>query len=117
MAETLSLRDRIKEYQNEILAGNLQPQRTSEILLDISALLGNINDEITKRVMEYNSILLDLYTEEETANRAKIRADITPEYKAMRDAINTEKVAVELIRSLKYRLRTMDEEMRHGNVF
>jgi hypothetical protein len=106
----MTIREIIKGKQNEILKGNLLPQRASEILVELSALVGNLNDEITKRDMEYNKILLDYYDQETTANRAKIKAGTTPEYEAMRRARNTKDLAIELIRSLKYFLKAFEEE-------
>ena len=105
-----TIREIITENQNEILKGNLLPQRAAEIMTELSAVIGNLNDEITKRDMEYNKVLLEWYDKESTANRAKIRANITPEYEAMRMARNTKELAVELIRSLKYFLKSAEEE-------
>lgn len=117
MPEELTIRERIQSYQNEILAGSLMPQRASEILTEISALLGNINEQIKNCDIAYNKVLLGFYETEEKANRAKIKADISPEYEAMRDARNVEKVATELIKSLKYLLRSMENEFRQGGSF
>lgn len=105
----------INNYQSEILSGNLLPNRASEMLTEISALLGNINDEITKRDMEYNQVLLECLEKEKSANKAKIVAGTTESYKSMRDARNTEKVATEIIRSLKYYLKAKEEEYIQSN--
>jgi hypothetical protein len=112
-----SIREIIQSHQNEILKGNLVPSRAAEILNELSAVLGNLNDEITKRDIEYNKVLLVCYDKEETANRAKIQANITPEYESMRTARNTKELAVELIRSLKYYLRSSEQEMREAGRF
>lgn len=111
----MTIRERIQQYQGEALKGNLLPGRAAEILTELSALLGNINDEITSRTMSYNKHLLDCMESEKSANRAKIKAGTHETYKMMRDAINTEKVAVELIRALKYFLKNKEEEFKHGN--
>lgn len=113
----MTIRERITNYQNEILKGDLLPVRASEILTEISALLGNINDEITKRDMEYNQVLLKSLENEKSANKAKIVAGTTEEYKTMRDARNTEKVAIELIRAIKYYIKTKEEEYKQGGNF
>lgn len=115
MNQELTIRERISSYQSEILKGNLLPARAAEILTEMSALLGNINEEITQRDIAYNKVLLDKLESEKSANKAKIMAGITPEYEAMRVARNTEKVAIEVIRSLKYFLRTQEEELRQSS--
>ena len=111
----MNIRERIQSYQSEILAGNLLPVRASEILTELSALLGNISEEIMQRDVAYNKVLLSYLEVEKSANRAKIKSDITPEYEAMRTARNAEKVAVEMIRSLKYLLKAQQEEFRQSN--
>jgi len=109
-----TIRERIQDYQEEILRGDLPPTRAAEILTEISALLGSCNEEITKRDMEYNKILLEWYDKETTANRAKIRANTTPEYEAMRTARNIKELAIELIRSLKFFLKAKEDEFKSG---
>ena len=50
------IRDQIKKIQNEVKdAKDLFPARASELLMTLSALLGNINDEIRDAEMAYNN--------------------------------------------------------------
>jgi hypothetical protein len=105
----------IKSLQDEILQGELTPQRASEILVNISALLGNFNDDIRKADIAFNRILLDCYNKEAKANRAKILAETTPEYEAKRIARDIKDLAIELIGSLKYLIRSQGQEYRDGN--
>ena len=109
-----SIREMIREYENEILKGDLLPIRASEMLIEMSALLGNVLDKITETEMLYNQVLLKNYDSEKTANRAKIKSEITDEFKNMRDAKNTEKVLLEVIRGLKYFLRMKEDEYKAG---
>lgn len=105
-----TIRDRITNYQNEILKGNLMPPRAAEMLTELSALIGNLNDRITETDMAYNQKLLECYNTQETVNRAKIIANTSQEYKDMRDARNTKELAIEIIRSLKYLLKSRQDE-------
>ena len=114
MEKEITIRERVMNIQNEILAGNLLPARTSEMLVELSAIFGNINDEIRIRDVEYNKVLLHFYETEEKANRAKIMAETSEEYNAKRVARDTKELTVELIRSLKYFLRSSEEEYRSG---
>ena len=106
-----TLRETIQDIQNEILSKDLLPDRTAELLTIISALYGNILDQIKDTEMAYNKVLLFHLDEEKTANRAKIKAEITQEYSNLKDAINTEKVAIQLIRSLGKFLRVKENEI------
>lgn len=105
-----TIRDRINAYQSEILQGDLLPERASIILNELSSLYGNILDRIKDTEMIYNKILLKYLDEEQKANRAKIRAEISQEYADMKDATNTEKVTIQMIRSLSKFLKVKENE-------
>jgi len=91
---------------------DLQPDRAAELLNRLTALLGNVNDQIREADIAYAGVLLRHLDGEEAANRAKIRAETTPEYQRKREARDTKELAVELCRSLKYYLKSKQEEMR-----
>lgn len=110
----MTIRDLIKERQSEVSSIDLLPDRASEILKELSSLLGNINDEIRKRDVEYNLVLLKALKSEEKASHAKIWAETTPEYIAKREARDTREVAIEMIRGLKYFLKAKEDEYRLG---
>lgn len=54
----MTIREHIKQIQLEIGKGELQPQRMAELLQIISAIKGNIRDEIKEADLEYNVKLL-----------------------------------------------------------
>ena len=94
--------------------GELYPQRAAKILTELSAMLGNICDQIRTTDIVYNKKLLECYKKEEKANRAKILAETTQEYSDKMEARDTKEVVMEMIRSLKYYLRSREEEYREG---
>ncbi len=106
----MTIREHIMGYQNEILKGNLLPQRAAEILTEIAALIGNINVQIMETEISYNLVLKRCFDSEKTANRAKIEAGTTQEFREMREARNTKELAIEMMRSLKYLLKAMEDE-------
>lgn len=110
----VTIRERISEYQNEILKGDLLPDRAAEILTEISALLGNINDRIKDCDIAYSRVLLKHLETQEKANRAKIVAETSHEYEEKRTARDTKELAIEMMRSLKYFLRGKEDELRAG---
>jgi hypothetical protein len=113
----MNIRDLIRRYNEEILNHDLTPDRASEILVEVSALVGNINDEIKKTEMAYNNLLLSYLESEPKANRAKIKVDCSPENESKIEARNTMMSADYLIKSLKYYLRTKESEYKHsGNM-
>lgn len=108
-----TVRGFIREIQVEIReTADLQPDRAAELLTRLTSLIGNCNDEIREADAEYATVLLKHLESEEAANRAKIRAETTAEYSRKREARDTKELAVELVRSLKYFLRSKEEEMR-----
>ena len=108
----MSVRDLVTAIQIELRDTDVQPERAAQLLPKLTALLGNINAEIRVADMEYAGVLLKCLESEEAASRAKIRAEISPEYQRKREARDTKELAVELCRSLKYALRANEEEMR-----
>jgi hypothetical protein len=99
-------------YQREIRTSDLTPQRSAELLLKLTALLGNCQAEIVDRDADYAGVLLALLMSGGKANRAKIEAETTPAYQYRQEARNTFVLVQELCRSLKYAINVATEEMR-----
>ena len=78
----------------------------------MTALLGNCADQIREADAEYGVTLLAFLDSEKKANRARIRAEISPEYRRKQEARDTKELVQELARSLKYYLRAKQEEYR-----
>lgn len=110
MAETV--RGLVTGIQHEVRTTELHPSRAAELLVQLTALIGNCNDEIRIADSDYADILLMALESSEKANRAKIRAETTPAYRRKREARDTKELVVELVRSLKYLLRSAEQEMR-----
>lgn len=108
----MSVRELIKAMQREVRDTDLQPDRAAELLTKLSALIGNTNDEIREADMDYHVVLLKHYEGEEAANRAKIRAQTTPEYLRAREAKDTKELVLEMTRSLKYFLKAKEDELK-----
>ena len=108
----MTVRELVREIQKEVRDSDLLPDRAAHLLTMLTALMGNCNDEIRDADMAYASVLLRHLEGEEAANRAKIRAEISPEYQRKREARDTKELVVELVRSLKYYLKAQAEEMR-----
>lgn len=107
-----TVRDLLRAAQVDIRKGDLTPGRASDLLAELTSLLSTVLEEIRHADMEYAQVLLLCLNTEDAANRAKVRAQVTPEYARMREARDTQTVLVELIRSLKIILKAQTEEMR-----
>jgi hypothetical protein len=56
-------------------------------------------------------VLLGCLQGNEAANRARIRAEVTPQFERFREAQNTAILVLEMIRSAKTYLKSLDQEM------
>lgn len=110
--EAPSIRERIRKIQGELRDGALTPDLTRESLVTLTALMGNVNDEQRAADHEYKLVLLSCLQSDEAANRARIRAEVTPQYQRAREAKDTRDLVIEMIRSCKAYLRSLDQEMQ-----
>ena len=108
----MSVREMVWNMQGEILKGDLLPMRAAELLMRLTALMGNAATEIRERDAIYANVLLALLKASTKASHAKIEAETTDAFKRRQEARDTKELIVELTRSLKYLLRTAEEEMR-----
>ena len=101
----------VESYQTRVFKGNLPGQEAAEILLELSALLGNINHEIRERQQKYIQAYRELLNMESTVARARIISMATPEWLSLQEAKDEKEVTLELIRSLKFYLRNLKDEL------
>ena len=108
----MSIRARIKTIQKELRDGALTPDMARESLVQLTALLGNVNDEQRAADHDYKLVLMGALSTEGKANRARMVAETTPAYARAREAKDTAQLVVEMIRSCRAFLRSLDEELR-----
>lgn len=111
----ITVRGLVRLIQVEVRdSSDLQPDRAAELLNQLASLLGNCSDAIREADAAYAAVLLKYLESTEAANRAKIRAETTPEYQRKREARDTKELAKELIGTLKYFLRAKQDEYRYA---
>ena len=108
----LTVRERVKAIQRELLTGDVVPARARELLMTLTSLLGNCTTEVTRADAAFTAVLAKELDLDGKANRARIRAELSEEYAARQEARATHTLVVELVRSLKIILRSVEEEMR-----
>jgi hypothetical protein len=107
-----TIRDMLRKLQIEAKDLDLPPHRMADMLVQLTSLYANVIEEVRESEFAYKAVLFGQLDTEEAASRAKIRAENTDAYRRMRTAKDTERVTLELIRSLKVALRTKHEELR-----
>jgi len=107
-----TIRQLVSEIEAEVRETELLPNRAAELQTRLSALLGNVNRELTDADLAYKRVLLDALSRHAKANRAHIEAETSAEYRRFREARDVKDTGLELIRSLRAFLRNAAEEMR-----
>ena len=107
-----SVRDRVHAIQVELRDGDVRPDRAREALIELTSLLGNCIVEFSDAEIAYTQVLAQALETESKANRARIRAALSPEFRRRQEARALQTLVVELIRSLRATLRSIDEELR-----
>lgn len=106
-----SVRERVKTIQTELRSGDVVPARARELLMTLTSLLGNCQVELSRTDAAYTVVLARELAVDQKATHAKIRAELSPEYHARQEARDVHTLVVELMRSLKTILRSIEVEM------
>jgi len=110
-----TVREMIGAIQRETLSpADLTPDRAAELLMRLAALLSNVAEEIRYSDAEYAVTLLHYLDTEKKANRARIRAEISAEFRRKQEARDTKELVTELSRSLKYFLKVKQDEYQQS---
>lgn len=103
---------KIEKIRQSIATGDLPASVAAEHLNELSALLGNVNSNIRIADLAYSKKLYLCLEEEEKANKAKIKAEISEEYQTARRQKDIKELVVEMMRSLKYYIRSREDEYK-----
>jgi hypothetical protein len=108
----MSTNQRLAQIQAELLQDDAGPQMARRHLVTLTAMWGDFANATTEAEIVYAGIERDFLMAHEASNRAAAYARATPEYARLRRAKSDEKFVLELIRSCKATMRSIDEEMR-----
>jgi hypothetical protein len=106
-----SVREMVHDAQRELLKGDPTPAMSRDLLVRLTSLLGNVMVEQREADAAYLVVLDAALTEHSKANRARIKAEATPEFARKREAHDTRTLLVEMIRTLKANQRSLSDEM------
>ena len=102
----------VKRIQGDLRDGALTPDMARESLVTLTALLGNCSEAYRHAELAYKPVLLASLNAHSKANRARIEAECSPHYAALREAQDTVKAVQQMIVTCRAYLRSLDEEMR-----
>lgn len=109
-----SIRGMITKLQEEVRDKDISMQRAGEIVYELTALLGNVNEELKSRQMIYNKCLARCMDESPSVARAKIVSETTPEYEELLAVKGTKELVIEMIRGLKYYIKSKLDEYKES---
>lgn len=104
--------ERLAAIQADLLQADVSPQIARKHLITLTALWGDFKTAATAAEIAYKHVRGACRATHDTAKDAEIAADSTQEYAAMRKAKDDEVFCLELIRSCKAAMKSIDEEMR-----
>jgi hypothetical protein len=108
----VTIRERIKAIQVRLRDGAPTPALAREAVMALTALAGNVADEERAAESDYKLVLNAQMEKYEKANRARIAAETTPEYRRWREAHDTAKLVDQMVISCRGYLRSLSDEMR-----
>jgi len=111
-AVTLSIRDRIKVIQTQVVTSALTPSEVRDNLILLTGLFGNVLDEHREADAAYHLLVASYVEGGDAVNRAEIRASTSAQYARAREAKDAERLVLEMIRGAKTFLQSLDTEMR-----
>jgi len=107
-----SIRELMKQAEQEIRQPILTIGHAADLLMRLTSLLNTCAAEIREADLAYNTTLLGLLEGGEAAVRARVRASTLPEYARQQEARDTQKALIEMVRALKYFLKSREDEVR-----
>lgn len=97
----MTVRQRIAAIHAEQLKGGTTPIQAAQWQATLGALVGNVLEEIREAEAAYHVVFAGLLDAEGKANRATIRAQMTDEWKRLREAKDTLKLIESMTAGLK----------------
>lgn len=114
---TVTVLKLINDIRTEMIDDHsVDAYQASDRLLRLTALLGNINEEIQGAETEYIAVLNSLIDDDPklAVEKVKIKAQSSEAYQHLQSSKRTYDMCVELIQALKYRIRVFQNEERES---
>ena len=110
----MTIREQIIQYKDKLSSKKeLTPEDASKILVELTAIWGNVNSNLIDAQMDFNKIKLKYLDEGTSVAKAEIKAQISDEYKWYQEVKGYSELVKEMIRGLKYYLRACQDELNN----
>jgi hypothetical protein len=108
----MTLSERLAQIQADLLQPDVGPQIARRHLVTLTAMWGDFKTAATEADLKFRHVRGACRATHASAKDAEIAAESTAEYAAFRRAKDEEAFVLELIRSCKAAMKSIDEEMR-----
>lgn len=108
----MTIRERIRAIQARMRDNVVTPEQARDFETALTGLLGNVTDEVLEADHGYKLVFLKAFDAVGKQNRARVIADASPEGQRLAEAKATQVLVLEMIRTLRSRLRSLSDEMR-----
>lgn len=109
----MTVREHVRAAQKELAQGTPELFRARMLYAELTALTGNIQDELRAAEAAYTAHLLACLETEGKANRATIKSQTSPEWARKREAEDTLTLCERMVKTLDRLLFSMNLEMKH----
>ena len=107
--------DKIRDIDIEKLASENNVVGVGQKISELAQLMSRINTELSSRQWAYNLKVKFCYEglEKKSVALAKMEAESSTEWKDLRDCVALKESILEMLKSLKYLARSLQEEYKH----
>lgn len=107
----MTIKERINDYRNQLQdMSEVTNEKANRILVELSALSGNITTELINRQMIYNQKKMECLEEVKSVARAVMMAETSEEYRNYQEVKGYQELVRDLTRSLKYFIRSLGDD-------
>lgn len=107
----MTVRERVKEIQKSMIAGNLQPSDIRSFKAELSGMLGIANEARLQAEVQYRRRMQEIRQSAKSKADAELQAMTEPAYEAWQQAINVCESIMEMNRTCRDNLRSLDAEI------
>ncbi len=109
--EQPTVRERVKAIAHEMLSGGVTPDQMREFRSELSGLMWTANDARTAREIAFKKRLAEMRATTKSAVDARLQAENGPEYADWQEAVNVCEAVLEMMRTCRDNLKSLDTEM------
>lgn len=109
------LDEAVKKIRKTIYKEDTSPHEAAYLLNKLSAIVGSFREICLDKEMIYNTELAEIMLTEKTVTLAKIKSKTLDSYREYRSTENQIETVLDMMRSLKYTIKTGMTEHKEAN--